>query len=177
MDKIEYRYYKHKNRLIKKKIIISKCKKCSINEIKLYKGHTGLCRSCSKKGRPYEGVYKRIGSNSKWNNNLLYDEFLRFTKIKNCHYCDTFIKWEKYTSDNSELKSRATNLDRIDPFKDYSTSNCVVCCWDCNQIKRNLVCYEDFIEIGKILKNRKYNSKFDKFELTKNPLDEKYWKY
>lgn len=50
-------------------------------------------------------------------------------------------------------KGCAYYLDRKDSFEGYSVENCVVCCSRCNQAKSNFFTYEQWVEIGKVIKS------------------------
>jgi len=78
---------------------------------------------------------------------LSFDEFLKFTEIKNCHYCDGGIVWREYSRLEALKDGRGFgyNLDRVNNDKGYEKENLVVCCTFCNQLKRNLLTYEDMI--------------------------------
>jgi hypothetical protein len=69
-----------------------------------------------------------------------FKDFIKFINIKNCHYCNSIIKWyEHKTSDGGH----AYNLDRKDNTIGYDIENCVVCCPKCNRMKGSLT-YNDF---------------------------------
>jgi hypothetical protein len=80
---------------------------------------------------------------------LTYDEYIQFTKIKNCHYCNNSIPWRPYNSGNK--KAQAYFLDRKDNDGPYSKENCVVCCTRCNRMRSNKFTYEEFILFKPIL--------------------------
>lgn len=109
--------------------------------------------------RPYENAYNRLCYNAK-NRNILveltYEEYLEFTKILNCHYCDNELIWTKWA--NKDSKPR-TNLDRKDNNIGYTKENCLPCCPDCNQSKSDIFCYELWVEIGKTIKQYRERSK------------------
>lgn len=174
---VEVRYYEYQGRKIKRTIIRVKCKKCN-SKVILSKNASGLCRSCSRKRKPFISTWRRIGINSQWKNNLTFEEFLKFTAIKCCHYCDKFIKWEPHTSSNGVLKNRATNLDRKDSFAHYTNDNCVVCCDRCNRLKSNKLSYEEFLQIGAVLKgqDRQSNNSGPMMQEI-DWLDERFWRY
>jgi len=117
----------------------------------------GLCKVCSRQRwtkRPYEAVYRmmllkgpaRGGKRKDWKF-LSFDEFLKFTETKNCHYCDGGIVWREYSRLEALKDGRGFgyNLDRVNNDKGYEKENLVVCCTFCNQLKRNLLTYEDMI--------------------------------
>jgi hypothetical protein len=54
-------------------------------------------------------------------------------------------------------------LDRKNNLLGYSYNNCVACCWPCNKAKSGEFTYEEFLLIGKVIKQIR--------ETRKNPLD------
>jgi hypothetical protein len=143
-----------------------KCIECKDNIIKVerkyLKNTSGKCRFCSHKGVPFLGTYnyfidsvKRTNSKRKKQKeiNLSFEEFLDFTKINNCHYCNKKLIWNKHVSKGNHR----TNLDKKDSNKGYSKDNCVVCCKECNYIKGNHFSYEEFLEVVKLLDKMRGN--------------------
>ncbi len=118
--------------------------------------HSGKCRKCTQKKRPYEHIIneliyscttKRITDIS-----LDYDQFLEIIHDSKCHYCDKILIFNPYTRDgNSNYVSRAYQLDRKDNNKGYHIDNVVPCCWECNRIKSDKYNYIEFLKIGKTL--------------------------
>jgi hypothetical protein len=78
--------------------------------------------------------------------------FLEFTNIKNCHYCNGDINWSEYQSINFQ-KSQAYNLDRKDNNLGYTKDNCVVCCGRCNLSKGDRFTYDNWKQIGEVIKS------------------------
>ena len=81
------------------------CLKCK-KDINIRKGliskSTGLCFSCwlenNRNVRPYEALYnifRKMPLNIERGVDLSYEEFLEFTKIKECEYCRKKIFWGK----------------------------------------------------------------------------------
>lgn len=141
-----------------KKILIFLCsvKNCT-NEIRVppskIRNYSGKCASCVSRKKPFGVCYKRLLSNCKIKfitNTITYEQFVNFTKIKNCEYCDSKIEWTEYTS--ADHGSVAYNLDRKDALKGYSEDNCVVCCKICNWSKNDLFSHEEFLQIGKAIR-------------------------
>jgi hypothetical protein len=104
--------------------------------------------------RPYEWMYNRLVKTceqTKWALELTYEDFRTFTFIDMCHYCDAKIPWQPYAT--RAKNGCAYYLDRKDSFKGYSVYNCVVCCSRCNQSKSNSFTYEQWVEIGRVIKS------------------------
>lgn len=118
------------------------------NEIRVrkseYKNHSKKCSSCSHKKKQFESLYNGIMNDWRgFNNTLTYKQFLKFTKINKCYYCNDHINWLPYSNDNGKYLSRAYYLDRKNNKNGYSFNNCVVCCTFCNKMKKG-VNYNDF---------------------------------
>jgi len=118
-------------------------------EVKIRNGkyeHSGMCSTHSHQKRPYESIYNCLfNDHRRLDVTLTYEEFLEFTKITNCVYCGCCIIRNKYATTEGEFNSRAYFLDRKNNNKGYSKDNCVVCCIECNQIKRNHLTYDEMI--------------------------------
>jgi hypothetical protein len=76
---------------------------------------------------------------------LSFEEFLEFTKIKNCHYCDNSIVWDEHNG-------WRINLDRKNNTLPYTKENCVVCCKLCNYSKSDKYTYEEWKAMTDALK-------------------------
>lgn len=142
------------------KTFVFECSECK-TDIKIQshslKIHSGKCRRCVQKGKPYEHILNELTYRCKNNTNhyinLSYEEFLDLIKTKRCHYCNKKLEFNPHTRDeNNNYTSRAYQLDRKDNNKGYTKENCVPCCWDCNRIKSNIYTYEEFLIISKALK-------------------------
>lgn len=141
-----------------KTLLIFECaKKECTNELRVppskIKQYTGYCNHCLRRKRPFGVAYNRLLSNcsiKKITNLLSYEDFLEFTKIKNCTYCNSAIRWIEFT--NAENGSVSYNLDRKNSDIGYSKDNCVVCCKICNWSKNELFNHEEFLIIGKAIK-------------------------
>lgn len=112
-----------------------------------------LCISCSQRLRPFESIYNQLqGGRRKIQVLLSYEEFIEFTTITSCTYCGDTINWEPYGTVRGVFKSRSYYLDRKDSTGPYSQENCVVCCTRCNKMKSAIYSFEEFLIIGKALK-------------------------
>lgn len=116
----------------------------------------GICNSCQKRGKPFEFVYNELKKSEhksgKKEVHLTYEEFLIFTKIKECHYCNSAIIWNPCSNYKGKIFSRSYKLDRKINEKSYSLENCVVCCWNCNRSKSNIFSYEEFFAMTRTLR-------------------------
>lgn len=104
--------------------------------------------------KPYEALYRVLLRNAKIAKHkvdLTYQDFVQFTKVKNCYYCDSELIWNKKSSKNS--KGMVTNLDRKDATLGYSLQNCVPCCGKCNRVKTNFFSHSEFLKVVKLIKN------------------------
>jgi hypothetical protein len=113
------------------------------------------CKFCVHKGprpyrrkRPFEATYNAFVSRSKHAVNISYEQFVSFTQIPNCHYCDIPVIWG---ADRRE--TTATNLDRKDNYRPYDFDNLVVCCLRCNKSKNTHFTYEEWKSIGAVIRN------------------------
>jgi len=140
----EYHYTKSGRKLL---VYVFKCSDCN-SEIKpragCLKRYTGKCTSCCHKIEKYKVRYNLLKASAKDRNircKLTFNQFVTFTNITNCFYCDTFINWDTSTHSNG---GKAYYLDRIDSKVGYVKDNCVVCCTECNRMKMD-ASTEDFI--------------------------------
>lgn len=82
--------------------------------------------------------------------NLTFKDFLRFVRVRRCHYCERRIVWHKKASRRVGCRkyvrhSMAYYLDRKNNAEGYSKENCVVCCTLCNLIKGRMLTYEEML--------------------------------
>jgi hypothetical protein len=108
------------------------CAKCHLTKI-------GREQSLKTRKRPFESLYNSISTRAANPVLFTYEHFLEFTKVKSCHYCDAPIIWEPY----SQGSRYRYNLDRKNNALGYLRDNCVVCCWDCNNLKSNQLTFEE----------------------------------
>lgn len=117
--------------------------------------HCGrLCYYKSRRKRPYEWLYTKLCTRAKdrsVNISLTYEEFLSFTTIKTCHYCDGPVLWAEF---NARDGLSAYNLDRKDVSlnEGYFKDNLVVCCGICNFSKGDRFSYEQWGVIGGVIR-------------------------
>ena len=97
--------------------------------------------------RPYEWVYTNFKRTCGKEVAISLEQFLTLVQIKKCHYCDIEIPWSCYAN-----KCKAYYLDRKDTLKGYTMDNVVVCCTRCNIGKSRFFSYEEWVEIGKLIK-------------------------
>lgn len=110
--------------------------------------------------KPYEALYRVLLRNASLTNRkvtLTFNDFLKFTKIKNCYYCDADLTWHSKSTKFS--KGMVTNLDRKDSSLGYSLDNCVPCCGKCNRVKTNFFSHEEFKAVVQLIKQMR-NGKF-----------------
>jgi dATP/dGTP diphosphohydrolase, N-terminal len=125
----------------------------------------GLCASCgqatpkpSRRKRPFEAQYnafvgkaKRPGRSSRAVRHqvfITYEEFAELAKQKECHYCGAPVIWCEYGRN-----STASNLDRKDSRLPYTLDNVVVCCKRCNIGKNRWFSYEEWKQIGSLIRD------------------------
>ena len=114
------------------------------------------CRGCgcvpSSSLRPYEALYNQFNQKARRNVQFTYEEFLKFVEQKTCHYCGTEVTWAKYDTNRNGVNY---NLDRTDNSLGYTVENCVVCCLRCNAGKSNKFSYEEWVEIGDLIRRQR----------------------
>jgi 5'-deoxynucleotidase YfbR-like HD superfamily hydrolase len=127
----------------------------------------------SRRKKPFEALYNRLVRTASEHNHgvqFSYEEFVKFTCEKTCHYCSGPVEWNAYTSlwepkrlrrvkDSEPLprtKHTGYNLDRKDNSLGYSVDNCVVCCGSCNRTKGDRFTYEEFLIIAHSLRLVQY---------------------
>lgn len=111
------------------------------------------CERLGSRLRPYESSYKQISRQCRdYAVDLTYEEYLEFAESP-CHYCGEVLDWVKYNVKFS--KNQGHHLDRKDNTLGYSKENCVVCCPRCNRAKSNHFTYEEWVQIGALIKSWK----------------------
>ena len=124
-------------------------KKITSSNLKRGRGHG--CSSCSNgnKKRPFEALFNTLIGQAKGRADvrLTYEEYLEFTAEDSCHYCGSELVWEPFNKMNGH------KLDRKDNSIGYTKDNCVVCCPRCNRAKSDHFTYEQFLQIGALIRS------------------------
>jgi hypothetical protein len=114
------------------------------------------CQSCcqshpkpSRRKRPFEAQYNGLVHRTKHEVLLSYEEFVQLTDVKECHYCGAPINWPK---DGYGKSSSPSNLDRKDNRLPYTKENVVVCCKKCNIGKNRFFTYDEWKQIGELIR-------------------------
>jgi len=115
------------------------------------------CYTAHNRLRPYEALYNLLcrASKERYEVKLTYEEYLTFTSVSKCFYCGTKVTWEPHVNPHKGIRGSAYHLDRKDNSLGYSKENCVVCCPRCNRAKSNHFTYEEWRQIGKLIRTWK----------------------
>lgn len=109
--------------------------------------------SILKRKEPYRWIYNGLVKRChdlRRECNLSFEEFLSFTKVGKCSYCQSPIDWVEHRCNR---ESSAYHLDRKDSFKGYTKDNCVVCCSVCNWVKSDIFSHSEMLELGATIQN------------------------
>jgi hypothetical protein len=123
--------------------------------------HKGVCQVCQNRKRPFESIYNKMMASRKIGGSMTYEEYVEFTKIPNCHYCDSELEWQRYRFEWNYKEQTKTkdfnkyNIDRKDPLGKYDKDNCVVCCSRCNYGKLDMFSYEEWYGMTEFLRKQK----------------------
>lgn len=112
-------------------------------------------RSSAKKKKPFEYLYNSLLNRAKTAGrecSISYEDFVVFTQTRECFYCGIEIPWEEHSSVKRK-RSMAYYLDRVDSSIGYHKENCVVACTRCNQSKSNTFSHEEWIWVGKAIRD------------------------
>lgn len=137
---------------IKKEKITYQCEYCGKSTSPLRKHtkySTPLCKTCVNKKQPYEYVYNLFVKKSDKKVFITYEQFAKICLIPNCHYCDKPLNRSKHSNDGGK---ESYMLDHKDNNAHYTIENCVPCCWDCNNLKRNFFTYNEFLKLRSFIK-------------------------
>jgi len=117
----------------------------------LLTGKSTGCRSCNNgnKKLPYEALFNSLIAQSRGRTavSMTYEEYISFTKQCFCHYCQEYIVWRSHAANE-----HGHHLDRKDNSIGYTKDNCVVCCARCNRAKSNHFTYDEWVQIGKLIR-------------------------
>lgn len=151
----EYHFTKSGRKLL---VYIYNCKDCG-KEIRprqqQLKNCTGKCQSCCHKIEKFKVRFNFLKERCKQGNikrSLSFNDYLEFTKINNCYYCNIEIDW---TTKTHSYGGKAYYLDRKNSNIGYTKENCVVCCSQCNRMKMSLSSKEFIEKCKKIAYNKK----------------------
>jgi len=143
---------------------VCRCSCGTEKEVALGSLISGDSTSCGCKFglRSYECLYKILvktneGREKPLPMELSYEDFLAFTSIKECHYCDSEIVWTIKNTLKS-VSGQGYHLDRKVNALGYVKENCVVCCTRCNYAKCDHFTYEEWVQIGALIKSWKTRS-------------------
>lgn len=121
------------------------------------KNHSGKCRSCMNKKRPFFHLFNRMKNSARASHlefRLSFEDFLEFTKLDKCHYCVTSITWLEYCYHNSKFITAPYYIDRMDNSFGYIKSNCTICCSRCNKAKSSKYSYQEWYGMTKYFRDR-----------------------
>lgn len=116
------------------------------------KKHSGRCVGCARRNvlPPYRALYNILKTSSAKRGiecTITYEDFLFLTQIRTCCYCGGDVEWQSRTGRGS----CKYNLDRKDSSRGYSFDNIVVCCSNCNQMKREWLSFDEFRVVRRVL--------------------------
>jgi hypothetical protein len=117
------------------------------------------CRRCRdvaprphRRQRPFEALYNALVQRGRHPVELTYEQFSAFTSETECHYCGAIVVWIPHRKPGD---STASNLDRKDNAGPYAAGNVVVCCLRCNIGKNVHFTYDEWREIGAVIRRRR----------------------
>jgi hypothetical protein len=123
------------------------------------RGHTKKCSSCRrtevlfKRFPPYTALYNQLKRESIRRGiglALTFEEFLAFTEVSRCFYCDAVLDWQSRGTHKRGVSGY--NLDRKDTTGIYEKTNLVQCCGICNRIKSDRFTFEQMCSLAPTLK-------------------------
>lgn len=116
------------------------------------------CRSCASKIRKTPGgIFYELKGKAKGRGisfELKLTEFVDWYKKqpKKCVYCDSS---EKNAAKFRFNQYHRLTIDRKDNTVGYTINNILLCCYQCNAVKCDVLTYSEMIKVGKMLKERK----------------------
>jgi len=142
--------------------LCSVCKKeIGPNSTSALKTRSGLCNRCFKSQQSEVGraLLTRIRGSARGRTSvsLTTDDCAFLQEVRTCCYCGKEVDWSK--------KSRI-NLDRVDAKLGYDWGNVVVCCFDCNRIKSNLLTGDEMRAVALLLRVYRRANRLEQNEIT-----------
>ena len=135
---------------------------CLVQDLVRSKKIGSGCDGCGHRGprlnrrmRPFESVYNIFVKRARHKVSITYDQYASIASKKpNCHYCNATIPWAEYrNSPEEKRKQSGSNLDRKDKNIGYDIRNVVPCCRRCNYGKNNFFTYEEWLQIGHVIRS------------------------
>lgn len=118
--------------------------------------HSGKCKVCASKKPPYVALYNRFLNGAKNENKtvtITFNDFLKYTTVDKCHYCECYIEWRPFYTENNKYVGGSYFLDRMNNDIGYAINNVVVCCERCNKAKGNRYSYEEWYGMTKFFRD------------------------
>lgn len=131
---------------------VSKYNKANLNNQKLYAKMDSLKKTNLAETDLWKADYFKLVFTDK----LKEHDFKSFEKDENCGYCKTSILTIREMMKSNKIfkkNERGYNLelDRKDPNMEYSTQNCIMACYWCNNAKTDEFNADEFDPIGKAI--------------------------
>ena len=131
---------------------VSKYNNANLNNQKLYAKMDSLKKSNLAETDLWKADYFKLVFTSK----LKEQDFKSFEKDENCGYCKTSILTIREMMKSNKIfkkNERGYNLelDRKDPNMEYSTQNCIMACYWCNNAKTDEFNADEFEPIGEAI--------------------------
>jgi len=101
--------------------------------------------------RPYEAQYNAFKNRARYPVEITYERFAKLAEQKHCHYCESPVVWSEYRG-ATKNGGNGSNLDRKDYRLGYTLGNVAVCCRRCNYAKGTHFSYQEWKEIGRLIK-------------------------
>ncbi len=86
-----------------------------------------------------------------------YDDFVMLVMNDHCDYCGITNDEINALADKHQLRKKnfrgwTLEIDRLDSNLEYSKDNCVLACYWCNNAKTDEFTFEEFKEVGKVIR-------------------------